>query len=71
MYYLQNSIYFGKSDIKSRNNQNQGQFHILQGCFIIFKDFSRKNEIQGLFKTNFNFQGLFKAVRTMPGGKIL
>ena len=32
---------------------------------LIFKDFSRKNQIQVLFKPNINFQRLFKTVRTM------
>ena len=38
------------------------QFNIPQGLCLVFKEFSRKNSFQVLFKANVNFEGLLKTV---------
>ena len=38
---------------------------IFQGLALKFKDFSRKNGIQGLSRTSPTVQGLFKTMRTL------
>ena len=40
-------------------------FKVLEALYVIFKDFGRSNENQGLFKDNLKIQGFFKTVHTL------